>query len=157
MEAQAAILKILHDNSVKENPEDPDKVLEWIKQISCSSLFFKIESFPAVIVEDAEPAFESYRGADQAAITSEKQFVNVAVIIKSANTNENGFTVEDYMEIKSELKTKADAVKSVLMEQLQEVSGVFGGEVGAASIHDTTIDAEPAMMCIMPFTVIIIK
>ena len=157
MESQAAILKILKDNSEKTNPEDPDKILGWIKQISCSSSFFPVDNFPAVIAEDADPAFESFRSADQAVITSEKQFINVAVIIKSANTNENDFKVEDYMKIKSELKTKADAVKSVVMEELEKVSGVSDGEVGASSIEEITIASVPGMMCIMPFSVTIIK
>jgi hypothetical protein len=150
VEAQAAILKILEDNSGEE------KRLDWLKQISVSSIFFPIADFPAVLVEDSEPAFETFNDNNQNSITSEKQNLTVSVIIASANTNEANFDTEDYMTIKTGLKSKANAVKELLLEKLPGVSCISGGSIGPASINDIAIESVPAMILTMPVSVNII-
>jgi hypothetical protein len=157
MEAQSEIIKILKDNSIPEEGSEETKPLQWIKDIICDSAFFKPKAFPFVIVEDDSPAFESFSPADQKSTIYDKQFLNIAVVIKTKNKNEKEFSLDDYMAFKTDLKSKANQVQELLKIELGKLENIRGGTFGAASIDSIKIDSVQAMICTIPITVIVLK
>jgi hypothetical protein len=155
MDLQETILNILTAQSAPHEEEQPANPLEWIKSIIPDTVYFKVSEFPAVICEDASPAFETNSISDNDSTTTKTQHVNLSVIIRTKNPNDE-ISPADYMQFKKDLISKFEQVKNVLMAELAKTPNIAGGSFGATSIDSITIESEPVMISSTPISAITI-
>lgn len=153
IDLQETIIDILEKQSAPHEEDQPANPLEWIKSIICDTVYFKIGEYPAVICEDASPAFETNLISDNDLTETKTQHVNLSIIIRTENPNDE-VTRSEYMDYKKGLIEKAEQVKNVVMTELAATANIAGRNYGATTIDAITIESEPVLISSTPISAI---
>lgn len=131
---------------------DINETEDSLKAVSRSSLI-PVTNFPSVIIEDNGFDYSQETGKDD--ILTRKEGYNIAVIVKSVNTNE--LTEVKYKDVTKKIDDLSENVVAKIIDKAQTHEKISNIKFGRGEKFDGTISSVPVMWNMIPVEVIMVS